>query len=137
MTMTVSATRKYVVPIARANDSEKRPKRSPLGDPPPNRSPKLLRSPLGLSRRTSRRELAVRAMRCPPPGRNGCGRSAYGLGRGFVARRTSPVVRQQIVEDIVNGHHPDESVVLIHDGHLNQVVAGQDARHLGRAGVGL
>src|SRR4051812_6774454 len=102
ITITVRPNRNQVVPIARANDSEKRPKRSPLlnDPPPPKRDAKLVRRPLGLSRRVSRRELlTLGAMRCPPPGRNGCGRSAYGLGRGFVARRTSPVVRQQIVED--------------------------------------
>src|SRR6187402_2075588 len=132
MTKTVSANTNHGVPMPRAIVSVKRPKRS-FEAAFPRRAPKPGRTPFGAS--TSLR--AARAMGCPPSAgeRDRCCRGGY-LFRFIVAGGTSPVIGQQIVEDIVNGHHPDEAVVLVHDGKRDQVVAGEDARHLGRARVG-
>src|ERR1700712_5289267 len=100
--------RNHGVPIARAMPSVNRPNTSRL---PPRKGTKLVRSPFGLSRRVSLR--TARAIGCPPSADRDSRRTrAHGF-RFIVGRRTSPVVGEQIVEDVINGHHPDKSVVLV------------------------
>src|SRR6188472_412384 len=96
MTNTDMPMRNQLVPIARAKASEKRPMRSL----PEGRNPKAGRMPLGES---SRMLSLRRAMRGPPSaGRDGCGAGAHGFGM-VIPRGTSPVIGQQVVEDVVDG----------------------------------
>ena len=46
---------------------------------------------------------------------------------------TSPVIWQEVVEHVVNRHHPDESMLLVDDRHRDEVVAREDAADLGGA----
>ncbi len=42
---------------------------------------------------------------------------------------------RQVVQDVVDRHHPDESVVVVHDGQRDEVVGRELARDLGEARV--
>src|ERR1700712_2176360 len=105
----------------RAIHSVKRPNRSRLS----KRGTKLLRRPLGESSRVSSRLLA-RAI-CRPP----CGSYRDGCCRSVAARRlrtalmvgTSPVIGKKVIEDVVNGHHPDQTVGFVDNGNGYEVVA--------------
>src|ERR1700710_2008456 len=120
----VSANRKVGVPMLRAIHSVNRPKRSRLS----KRGTKLLRRPLGESSRFSSR--LMRAMCRPPCGsyRDGCCRSvAVRRLRTALMVGTSPVIGEKVIEDVVNGHHPDQTVGFINDGNGHEVVAGQSS----------
>src|SRR6218665_3518070 len=101
--------------MPRAIASVARPKRSR----PEGRKTNGGRMPVGDSMLMSLR----RAMRDPPlPGGDGCGIGAHGFR---VSRGTSPVIRQEVVEDVVDGHPPDEPVLLVDDGKRDQLIRCQ------------
>src|SRR5699024_11841048 len=45
------------------------------------------------------------------------------------------VLGQQLVEDVIDGDHPDEAIVLVGDRHRHQIVRGQQLRDLGQSRV--
>ena len=43
---------------------------------------------------------------------------------------TAPVIREQVVEHVIDGDHADEAMVFVNNGNRNQVVAGKNTRDL-------
>jgi hypothetical protein len=48
---------------------------------------------------------------------------------------TAPVIREQVIEYVIDGDHADKAIVFVDDRNRNQVVTGKNSGHFCGRGV--
>src|SRR6478609_11800384 len=89
-----------------------------------DRLPKASESTAGLSDRRGSSGWSGRGRRFEPPTLV----SSRAMGQALVVVPLAPVVREHVVDDVVDGHGTEQVSVLVHDGERDQVVGREVAR---------